>query len=74
MIKQLLSSFEAWRIERLRMDYDNLSKEKQALVQEYFDNHLQEYWIEQASEFYSRHDYDDVDYFLEQAWEMYLEH
>jgi hypothetical protein len=70
----MLNKLKAWRIERLRMNYENLSREKQALVQNYFDDHLQDYWIERASEFYSQHDYDDVDYFLEQAWEMYLEH
>jgi len=70
----MLNKLKAWRIERLRMNYENLSREKQTLVQNYFDDHLQDYWIEQANEFYSQHDYDDVDYFLKRAWEMYLEH
>ena len=70
----MLNKLKAWRIERLRMNYENLSKEKQALVQNYYDKHLQDYWIEKAQDNESFHDQDDIDYFIVMAWRMYLEH
>ena len=70
----MLNNLKAWRIERLRMNYENLSKEKQFMVIEYYDDYLQGYWLEQAMNNESFHDQDDIDYFLGMAWEMYLEH
>lgn len=70
----MLNKLKAWRIERLRKNYENLSKGKQALVQNYYDSHLQDYWIEKAQDNESFHDQDDIDYFLGMAWELYLQH
>lgn len=73
-----LDYFMEWlkecRYEMIRLDYSNATMPQQEDLQEYFDkNHLDE-WIERAMDFYSQHDCDDVDFFGEKAWDMYLEH
>jgi hypothetical protein len=70
----MLNKLKAWRIERLRKNFESLSREKQFMVIEYYDDYLQGYWLEQAMDNELFHDQDDIDYFLERAWEMYLEH
>ena len=62
------------RYEMIRLDYENAPMPLQEQLQEYFDKHLVDEWVERAQDSGSSHDYDDIDYFLERAWEMYLEH
>jgi hypothetical protein len=74
MITKLLNKIKAWRIENMRLSYSHLSSKKQFQVQEYYDKHLQDHWLEFAQDNESFHDQDDMDYFLEQAWLFYLDH
>jgi hypothetical protein len=73
LINKLINDLIYWRMERLRMNYEDLSHAKQLKLQEYYDNCLSEYWEEQVVSEGAVH-YDDVDGISEMAWEWYLEH
>lgn len=59
--------------EDMRMNYESLSSEEQADLQNYYDENLAGYWEDRVLSDGACH-YDDVDGIAEMAWEWYLEH